>query len=166
MIRYPVDIDTRVSSNLSLLIDRRVNDPDAEQPVTLVGVRAFIAGLLPASLSESERLHHFDMDASLLDELDVLIEEYGGDALAIDFVRSDASEALTRAIEAVVDDENRENPPTLDAVREAITGGLTAKLVGDGVLEDDEDDTLLAEIDALIRRHGADALAEEFIRYE
>ena len=166
MIRYPVDVDTRVSPNLSLLIDSRVNDPDAEQPVTLVTVRTFIAGLLPSALDEVERLHHFDMDASLLDELDVLIEEYGGDALAIDFVRSDASEALTRAIEAVVDDENRENPPTLGTVREAITGGLTAKLVGDGVLEDDEDDTLLVEIDALIRRHGVDALAEEFIRYE
>ena len=73
---------------------------------------------------------------------------------------------MSRAIEAVVDDENHENPPTLGAVRDAITGGLTAKLVGDGVLEDDEDDTLLAEIDALIRRHGDDALAEEFIRYE
>jgi hypothetical protein len=166
MIHYPVDVDTRVSPNLSLLIDSRVNDPDAEQPVTLATVRAFIAGLLPSALDEAERLHHFDMDASLLDELDVLIEEYGGDALAIDFVRSDASEALTRAIEAVVDDENRENPPTLGAVRDAITGGLTAKLVGDGVLEDDEDDTLLAEIDALIRRNGPDALAEEFIRYE
>ncbi|PTR05308.1 hypothetical protein C8R32_12412 [Nitrosospira sp. Nsp5] len=34
------------------------------------------------------------------------------------------------------------------------------------VLEDNEDDALLAEIEALIRRHGADALAEEFLRYE
>ena len=166
MISDSVDIATRVSPNLSALIESRVGDPDAEQPITLASVRAFLAGLLPASLDESERLHHADIDESLLDELDVLIEEYGGDALAIDFVRSDASEALTRAIEAVVDDENRENPPTLGTVREAITGGLTAKLVGDGVLEDDEDDTLLAEIDALIRRNGPDALAEEFIRYE
>ena len=166
MIRYPVDIDTRVSPNLSLLIDSQVNDPDAEQPVTLAKVRAFIAGLLPASLSESERLHHFDIDASLLDELDALIEEYGGDVPAIDFVRSDASEALTRVIEAVINDENRENPATLETVRDAIADGLTAKLIGDGVLEDDEDDTLLPEIDALIRRNGPDALAEEFIRYE
>lgn len=40
------------------------------------------------------------------------------------------------------------------------------RLVGEGVLEEDEDDTLLAEIDALIEQFGADALAEDLIRYE
>jgi hypothetical protein len=44
--------------------------------------------------------------------------------------------------------------------------GLTARLVGDGVFDEDEDDALLAEIESLIKRHGADALAEEFMRYE
>ena len=34
------------------------------------------------------------------------------------------------------------------------------------VLEDNEDDALLAEIEALIRRDGTDALTEEFLRYE
>jgi hypothetical protein len=63
-------------------------------------------------------------------------------------------------------DENRENPPTLAVIRDAITSGLPARLVGDGDLEDDEDETLLAEIEALIRRHGEDALAEQFLRYE
>jgi hypothetical protein len=38
--------------------------------------------------------------------------------------------------------------------------------VGDGVLEDDEDDTLLAEIDALIEQFGADTSAEAFIYNE
>ncbi len=63
-------------------------------------------------------------------------------------------------------DENRENPPTLETVKEAIASGLSARLVGDGVLEEDEDDALLAEIEALIRRYGADSLAEDFLRYE
>jgi hypothetical protein len=67
----------------------------------------------------------------------------------------------------MVNDENRENPPTLEAVKESIaSGGLTAKLVGEGVLDEDEDDALLAEVEALIRRYGADSLAEEFLRYE
>jgi len=77
-----------------------------------------------------------------------------------------ASEPLSRVIDAVVSDENRENPPTLGAVREAIVAGLLASLVGNGVLEEDEDDNLLVEIDALISHHGADSLAEQFLRYE
>lgn len=166
MIRNPIDIATRVSPNLSALIESQVEDPDAEQPVTLATVRSFITSLLPSSFSETERLHHFDIDASLLDELDALIDEFGGDALAIDFAQNIASEPLSRVIDAVMNDENRENPPTLGAVKDAIAGGLSARLTGDGVLEDDEDDALLAEIEVLIRRYGADSLAEEFLRYE
>lgn len=44
--------------------------------------------------------------------------------------------------------------------------GMLASLVGTGLMDEDENDVLLAEIDALINRHGADALAEEFLRYE
>lgn len=167
MIQDPVDIATRVSPNLAALIGSRISDPDAEQPVTLAAVRTFLTGLLPESLRETERLHYFDLDDSLLDEIDALIEQFGGDALAIDFARSVATEPLSRVIEAVVNDENRENPPTLEAVKQSIaSGGLTAKLIGEGVLDEDEDDVLLVEIEALIRRYGADSLAEEFMRYE
>ena len=73
---------------------------------------------------------------------------------------------FSRVIESVVNDENLENPPTLAQVRTALVGGLGARLVGEGVLEDDDDDTLVSEIDALIEHHGADALAEDFLRYE
>jgi len=166
MIRNSIDVANRVSPNLSALIESQVNDPDAEQPVTLATVRTFISGLLPPSLSETERLHHVDIDASLFDELDALIEEIGETTLAIDFAQNIASEPLSRVIEAVMNDENRENPPTLETVKEAIASGLSARLVGDGVLEEDEDDALLAEIEALIRRYGADSLAEDFLRYE
>ncbi len=166
MISDSIDIASRVSSNLSALIESRVGEPDAEQPVTLASVRAFLAGLLPASLDEAEKLHHFDLDASLLDELDALIEEYGGDVLAVDFAQNAASEALSRVIDTLLNDENRENAPSLGTVRDAIASGLSAKLVGEGVLEEDEDDSLLAEIEALIRRYGEDALAERFLRYE
>ncbi|MBS1220253.1 MAG: hypothetical protein H6R21_3386 [Proteobacteria bacterium] len=87
-------------------------------------------------------MHHFDVDTSLLDELDALVEEFGAQALAVDFVQTSASEPLSRAIEWVVNDENRENPPTLSTIRDALIAGLGARMVGDGVLDDEEDHTL------------------------
>ena len=128
MIRNSIDVANRVSPNLSALIESQVNDPDAEQPVTLATVRTFISGLLPPSLSETERLHHVDIDASLFDELDALIEEFGETALAIDFAQNIASEPLSRVIEAVMNDENRENPPTLETVKEAIASGPVCQI--------------------------------------
>ncbi len=166
MIRNPIDVASRVSPRLSALMKSRINDPDIEEPVTLMDVRHFLAELLPADFNEAERLHHFDVDVSLVDELDALMEEFGASALAVDFVQVNASEQLSRVIESVVDDENRENPPTLADVRAAIVAGLGARLVGEGVLEDDDDDTLLSEIDALIEHSGAEAAAEDFLRYE
>lgn len=117
MIHHPIDVSTRVSPRLSEFLRSRVNDPESSQPITLGVARRFLADLLPADFREAERMHHFDVDASLLDELDALIEEYGSDALAVDFVQANASEALSRVIESLVNDENRENPPTLAAVR-------------------------------------------------
>ncbi|MGA9165722.1 MAG: hypothetical protein WBZ31_14805 [Thiobacillus sp.] len=166
MTRNSIDIASRVSPRLSALLGSRVNNPECEQPVTLMAVRRFLADLLPDDFKEAERLHHFDISESPLDELDALIEEFGATALAVDFVQASASEPLSRVIESVVNDENRENPPTLAVIRDALLAGLGARLVGDGVLEEDEDDTLLAEIDALIEQSGADTLAEAFLRYE
>ncbi len=166
MIHHPIDVASRVSPRLSELLRSRVNDPDCEQPITLVMVRRFLAGLLPVDFREAERLHHFDIDASLLDEMDALIEEYGETALAVDFVQASASEQLSRVIETLVNDENREHPPTLSAVKDAIVSGLGVRLVGEGVLDEDEDDTLLSEIEALIEQFGADTLAEDYLRYE
>jgi hypothetical protein len=76
MIRNPVDVSTRVSPRLSALIERRVSDPDAPQPVTLAAVRIFVAGPLSAEFKEAEQLHHFDLGDSILDELDALAEGF------------------------------------------------------------------------------------------
>jgi len=166
MTRNSIDVASRVSPHLSALLRSRINNPECEQPVTLIAVRRFLGDLLPADFSEAERMHRFDIGESLLDELDALIEEFGASALAVDFTQAAASESLSRAIEAVINDENRENPPTLAAIRDAILAGLGARMVGGGALEDDEGDTLLAEIEALIEQFGADTLAEDFLRYE
>jgi hypothetical protein len=166
MIRNSIDVATRVSSNLSALIESRLDEAETEQSITLATIRDFIVGLLPTAYTESEQLHHFDVNESLLDEINALIDEFGESALAIDFVQEVASEPLSRAIEAVMYDENRHSPPTLGAVREAINSGLLARLVGEGVLDEDEDDSLLAELGILIDRYGEEALAEDFLRYE
>lgn len=165
MIRNPIDASVQVSPELSVFIESRVNDSDIEIPVTLGEIRDFIEGMLPSTLIESERLHQFDPDESHLEELDTLIETYGEDALAIEFIRTAASEALTRVIETAINDDNHETP-TLADIRAALNAGLSNRLVGEGVLDDDEDDPLLEEIDFLIERHGPDTLAETLIRYE
>lgn len=166
MIRNSIDIATRVSPNLSTLIENRLNRAELEQAITLADMRDFVTGVLTEAFSETEQLHHFDINESLLDELNALIDEFGETALAVDFVQESASEPLSRIIDTVINDKDRKHPQTLGMVREAMVSGLSASLVGAGVLDEDEDDDLLAEIEALIGRHGADALAEAFIRYE
>jgi hypothetical protein len=166
MMRNPIDISTRVSPELSNLIETLIDQLEDSEPVTLAVVRSFIKNDMPAEIDEDERMHHFDVDESVVDELDELIEQFGESAAAMDFISAFASEGLSRVIEEVVSDENRENPPTLADVHEAILDGLGGRLVGDGILEEDEDDTLLPEIENLIDRYGADTLAEDFLRYE
>ena len=166
MIRNPIDIASRVSPELSGLIESIIDQLESDEPVTLAVIRSFIAHDLPAQIDEIEEMHHFDTDESLVDELDELIEQFGESADAEDFIYAFASEPLSRAIETVMDDENRENPATLSQVREAIVDGLASRLIGDGVLEEDEADMLMPEIESLIEHYGPDATAENFLRYE
>jgi len=166
MIRNPIDIATRVSPELSGLIEAIISQLDDGEPLTLAGVRAFVKHDQPTDLDEIEHMHHFDVDESISDELDELIEQFGESAAAMDFIYAFASEPLTRVIEEVLNDENRENPPTLDDIRDALLDGLGGSLVGEGVLEDDEEYMLMPEIDEMIEIYGADALAEDFLRYE
>jgi NTP pyrophosphatase (non-canonical NTP hydrolase) len=166
MIRTPIDTASRVSPELSTLIETLINQLDTDEPVTLGSVRSFIAHEMPEELDEDEALHHVDASESVIDELDELIEEFGELAAAVDFIYAFASEPLSRVIEEVVNDENRKNVSTLEDVRQAIVDGLGGRLVGEGILEQDEDDVLMPEIESLIDRYGVDALAEDFLRYE
>jgi len=79
---------------------------------------------------------------------------------------SEFIEALSRIIEAVIDDACVPHERTLGAVRRAMAGGLTASLVGLGTIDPDQDDILLGEIDNLIQRYGATVAAENFVRFE
>lgn len=158
----PIDVASRVSPQLSAFMDRLVNDPDREEPPTLGDVRAALQKSAGAGLA---KLHPQERTAALA-EIESLIEQFGAEAPAIDFVAVKASEDLSRVIEAAMTDVRLHRNPTLDVVRWAMVNGLTAQLVGDGTIDPDADDVLIAEIDALIRRFGKDAIAEHFIRFE
>ncbi len=131
-MRLPIDIAAHVSPELSALIDRLIDDPDVDEPVTLGVVRQSVAG-----------------DA--LAEVDRLIQQCTDGAAAIDFAAAQASAQLSFAIEAMLNDPGTRQRLTLWDVREALVC---------------EDETLLAELDDLIERFGADALAEHLLRYE
>lgn len=164
-MRLPIDIAAQVSRELSAVIDDLVNDPDVEEPITLGFVRRRVASRVLGEMEQVEQLHS-GAGQTVLAELDSLIERYTDKAPAIDFVTAKASEPLSRVIEAVMNDPNTPQRPTLGAVREALTRGIVARLVGDGAIDPDEDETLLPELDNLIKRFGPAALAEQFMRYE
>ena len=55
--------------------------------------------------------------------------------------------------------------PTLSQLFNELEHGLLAKLIAEGELDDDEAQTVTAELQALIEKHGPDAIAEDFVRY-
>lgn len=164
-MKLPIDVATRVSRELGTVIEIMVDDPEREEPPTLDDVRYVVAGLTDAAERWDEAMHPQDR-ASVLREIDDLVDEFGGEALAVDFLAVKASEELSRIIEVAMENPLVRHEPTLGAVRDAMANGLMARLVGDGTIEPDQDQTLLAEIDGLVQRHGPDALAEDFVRFE
>jgi len=163
-MKLPIDIATRVGAELSAFIETLVNDPDREEPPTLEEARNALLESGSGDAAEAA-MHPQDRDSALA-EINGLIEEYGGDMLAYHFVVAKASEGLSRIIETASSDRTLPRTPTLSRVRQAMVEGLMARLAGDGTIDPDEDETLLAEIDELIRRYGAHAVAEHFIRFE
>ncbi|HMA87956.1 MAG TPA: hypothetical protein VKP89_04350 [Burkholderiales bacterium] len=163
-IRHSIDVAGRASPALARLIDKLL-ERETGAPETLAEVRAVLRARGGADVRQTEFLHPRD-EESLLVELDRLIDEFGNEARAQDFVAKRASEALSRIIEAAMNDPALPRYPTLGAVREAMTSGLAARLVGEGVLDEDEEIGLVGEIDELIERHGEGAPAESLIRFE
>jgi hypothetical protein len=53
--------------------------------------------------------------------------------------------------------------PSLAQLFDELESGLLANLIAKGELEDDETQTVIAELQTLIDRHGPEAIAEEFI---
>lgn len=159
----PLDVYEEVSQELSTIMESVLDHHDSDQPVTLDSIREVMDGDLVAHLVTADRIHP-DQEESLSTEIDALIEQFGGDALAITFARPRASDDLTTVIEAEMEKRDPDQPPTLEVVREAMHAGLVANLIGRGDIAGDEEQTLYAEIEGLIERHGQDAIAERFVR--
>lgn len=153
------DVFNNTSNEMSAVIANVLDDEEILQPATLASVReAVLTGVETSTVP----LNRFSPDQlqALRDEVDALIEEYGEDALAIRFLKPWASEALSRLIEAGLDDYGK---TTLAELSEAAQQGLLAHLIGQGAIEDDEAQTVLAELEYLIAHHGPDALGEDFV---
>jgi hypothetical protein len=154
----PADVFQNTSNGLSGLIAEIVDDEAVTQPATLDAVRAVI---LPKTTTAGVPLNRFSSDErqALRDEIDALIDEYGADALAIRFMRPWVSDGLGCLISAGLDELGTPNLGEIFAVAES---GLLAHLIGQGEIDDDEAQTVIAELKNLIERHGEDALAEDF----
>ncbi len=162
---FATEVDSRVTEELSEFIESLVNNPDIELSVTLGFVRDTLQDSVGDELT-SEEHHQFGNEGSLYAEVESLIEEYGEDVMAVDFIIAKASDELSMLIEALIDYTEDDITITLGSVRNAITEGLAARLVGEGAIEADEEQTLLAEIDALIGHYGEDLPAENLLRFE
>jgi len=164
-MRNAIEADERVSQELSAVIEAISGNPDIDEAVTLGVVRDRIRQTL-AGFAEAESIHRFGDEEMLCAEIEALIEEYGEDVLAKDLASVKASADLSTLIEVVTDEMAEDIAPTLGTVRTAMADGLIARLVGHGLIDEDGEQTLLAEIDALIVRYGEDALAEGVLRFE
>jgi len=158
-MNFATDVYENTSDALSGVIQKVLDDDEIAQPATLESVREEI---LSAVHTPTIPLNRFSDDQmqELRDEIDYLIEEFGNDALAVGFLRPRASQALTVLIEAGID---KLGEPSLAQLFDELESGLLANLIAKGELEDDETQTVIAELQALIDRHGPEAIAEEFI---
>lgn len=155
------DVYENTSEALSAVIEKVLDDEEIAQPAELASVREeVLKGIKTVTIP----LNRFadDQLQELRDEIDYLIDEYGKDALAVRFLKPRASQALTELIEAGID---KQGELTLAQLFDELESGLLANLIGKGDLDDDEAQTVTAELQALIDKHGPDAIAEEFVRY-
>ncbi|MDX1374802.1 MAG: hypothetical protein R3357_04510 [Burkholderiales bacterium] len=160
----PIDPDAQVSAELSEIMSSLLGNPDIPEPVTLGMVRDVLLHSMDSE--DPDEAPKAGLEETLLTEVEQLIDEYGDDALAGDFVSASASDALSEFIEAVLERAEDETEVMLGDVRDAVDQGLLAELEGSGLLESDDAQALVAELDALIERYGTDQPAEELLRMD
>lgn len=157
------DANGRVSEELSEALEAVLADAN-DEPVTLGMARDKLKAALAEQGREASR--RIGSEQTIYAELEALVEEYGENAPAIDFITVKASDELSELIEEVLDQTEDEQGVTLGRVREAVRRGLMADLEGEGRFEPDVEQPLLAELDALIERYGADTPAEDLLRFD
>lgn len=155
----PEDVFENTSPGLSSLIAEVLDDEELVQPATLASVREAV---LSDIHTPTIPLNRFSTDQlqELRDEIEALIDEYSADALAVRFMRPWVTENLGRLITAGLDELGT---PSLNEILQAAEQGLLATLIGRGEIDDDESQTVIAELKQMIERHGEDAIAEELL---
>ena len=156
----PSDVFENLSEEMSTVIGALLDDDSVRQPATLAEVREAVLAEIKTTTIPLNRFSS-DRTQQLRDEVDALIDEFGDDALAVRFFKPWADASLQRLIEAARDEVGE---VTLGDVLEAAQGGVLANLIAEGEIADDETQTIIAELQALISQHGVEALAEDFIR--
>jgi hypothetical protein len=162
-VRIPIEPETEVSEELSEVLAAAIESA-RDDAVTLGLARDSLERKLAAGGRKPDG--GFGTEQTVYAELARLIEQFGEDAAAADFVSAKASEELSELIEALVDQADEEQGVTLADIREAISHGEAASLEGRGTLDAEDEQAVLAELDRLIERYGADALAEELLRFD
>ena len=155
----PEDVFENTSDEMSALIADVLDDGNLAQPATLDSVREAVLARIKTATIPLNRFSSGQWQ-QLHDEIEALIEEYGADALAVRFFKPWASEPLRRLIEAGLDELGE---PTLQGLFDAAEAGLLAHLIGQGEIDDDEAQTVIAELARLVDRHGPEALAEDYL---
>ena len=155
----PEDVYENTSPGLSALIADVLDDDELAQPATLASVREVVLSGIKTTTIPLNRFSS-DQKQEMRDEIDALVDEYGADALAVRFMRPWVNEHLGRLIAAGLDELGT---ASLGEIFEAAEQGLLAKLIGHGEIDDDEAQTVIAELKQLIDRYGEDALAEDFL---
>jgi hypothetical protein len=151
-----------ISESLAAVIEAELNNLDDEQPATLGSVQESMMRGLAAILVAHARIPAEDEEL-VFAEMRNLIEEFGEDALAQNFISFRTSDDLATVIKAVLDSHGGDQAPTLATVRDAMNEGLVAHLVGMGEIDPDDDDVLPTEIERLIAHHGENEPAEDFL---
>jgi len=158
---FAIDVYEQTSEALSAVIQGVLNNDAIDQPATLASVREKI---LKGVKTKTIPLNRFSDDQlqELRDEIDYLIEEYGEDGLAVHFLKPRASQALTQLIDECI---GHMAEPSLGQLFDELENGLLASQIGKGEIDDDEAQTVIAELQALIDKHGPDEKAEDFVQY-
>jgi hypothetical protein len=150
----PTNADRRASEELSEALQSVLADAN-EESVTLGAARDKLKEALAEQGREASR--GAGSEQSIYAELESLVETYGEDAPARDFIMIKASDRLAALIEEILEQTEDEQGVTIGHVREAVKEGLT---------DPDAEQALFAELDALIERYGEEALAEDLLPFE
>jgi hypothetical protein len=147
--------DRRASEELAEALEAALAGADVDEVVTLGAVRDRLKEMLAEQGGEASG--RSEGAQSVYAELQALVEEFGEDVPARDFIEMKASENLAGLIEELLTTAEDEDGITIGLVREAVK---------EASIDPDAEHALVAELDALIERYGEHALAEEVLPYE